>query len=328
VCWVLGFQRTNAAEYSAPSIQQCSAAQVAANSISYADAAAYVRRVYGEVGVLIELAPAGALDQSGVTMIRRDLTDIGQVKFVASDGTDAALCDDTANNECFCPVMSNNLDLGDPGILYSPIATHFDTRYYVNHYFINPTGTPLGISQPNSLGQSIAIGEKADYTQCCQACSEDQPPPSPPADPQAPATPPLPPGGPPPPPDTTTGSTTINPRAASASVLGPDNMQLGCRGVVFWTDSMGREVCTLRSRADIATGNSLNTLGTYSGSYVFAYHNPPPPPNLPSSAVCNGFQFHQNSQIPQTHAVDATSNLVPGIEGTSIVVANVDNPWE
>ena len=68
--------------------------------------------------------------------------------------------------------------------------------------------------------------------------------------------------------------------------------------------------------------------GVYSGSYVFAYNQPPPPPNLPNSAVCNGFVFHQNAQIPRTHEELGSSNLIAGADGTSIVVDSVDNPWQ
>ena len=79
LCWQLGFQRTNAFEYTAPAIQQCTSAQVQANPISYADAAAYVRRVYGEVGVVIEVAASIPVPASYqlVTSGQRDCAALG-----------------------------------------------------------------------------------------------------------------------------------------------------------------------------------------------------------------------------------------------------------
>ena len=315
VCWQLGFQRTNAAEYSAANVQKCTSAQVLANHMSGVECTAYVRRVYGDDAVIDY--SGGVTDINAMGMCLRDVVAATPTFFLYPDASRAAsahLCDQ-ANFECFCPVTSNNLDLGDPGILYSPLEAHEDTRYYVTHRVIGPSAV--------GTVQNVAA-----YTDCCQLCANTQPPPAPPALPRSPDAPPLPPGTPPPPPRPVAPPNSVEISQASASVLGPDNQELGCRGIVFWTDSSGNEMCTLRSRADITTGSPRTDIGAYAGTYLFSYNNPPPPPNLPSSAVCNGFQFYNNAQIPRTHEVDATSNLIPGAEGTSILVADVDNPFE
>lgn len=148
-----------------------------------------------------------------------------------------------------------------------------------------------------------------------------------------PPPPPLPPGVPPPPPTplAPSGSITANAASAGGYQLGFDlggADARGCVGVVFWTAIDGREYCTLRSSTRVVTGTPDSTHGVYSGSYIFVKSAPPPPPNIPSSAVCNQYRLYPDTQIPITHPDLGTSNLIPGVDGLTIKAADYQFPWE
>ena len=157
-CVIDGFQRTSSDTYTAPGIQVCTAAQAAVNPITHAECAQYVRRVDGETAII-------DVQDSTVTTCALD-NNAGTTTYVI--GRAASDCD-AAQYTCYCPIPTNNLDLGDPGISYglTPVTSHETTRYYITHYVIG--ADVAGVTRVES------------FDECCTHCTQQQPPPAPPS---------------------------------------------------------------------------------------------------------------------------------------------------